>query len=88
MKKTLVVVVAVIAGIAIAGGQPRAEAPAAAKALHTPSMAQFMSAGYPLELVAAKKATATVRTICLGARSSYSRQNQKSSAPHNSVWAG
>jgi dipeptidyl-peptidase-4 len=53
MKKTLVIVLAVIA---LVGSQPRAEAPAPAKALHTPSMAQFMSAGYPLELVAAKKA--------------------------------
>ena len=53
MKRTLVVVLAVIA---LAGSQPRADAPAPAKALHTPTMANFMSAGYPLELVAARKA--------------------------------
>ena len=54
MKRTLVVVLAVIA---LVGGQPRADAPAPAKAaLHTPTMAQFMSAGYPVEMVAATRA--------------------------------
>ena len=57
MKRTLVGVVAVIAVIAVAGGEPRADSRPPAKAtLHTPTMAQFMSAGYPMGLVAAKTA--------------------------------
>ena len=51
VKRTFIAV-AVLA--CLAGGQPRAEAPAAAP--HVPTMAQFMSAGFPLELVSAKKA--------------------------------
>ncbi len=54
MNRTLIVVLAVVA---LVGGQSRAETPAPAKAtLHTPGMAQFMSAGYPVEMVAATKA--------------------------------
>ena len=53
MKRTLIVILAVLT---FAAGQPRADVAPAARALHTPSMAQFMSAGYPLELIAAKKA--------------------------------
>jgi dipeptidyl aminopeptidase/acylaminoacyl peptidase len=51
VKRTLVAI-AVLA--LVAGIHPRAEAPKAAP--HVPTMAQFMSAGFPLELVAAKKA--------------------------------
>src|SRR3982750_1925033 len=47
---------AILAILSIAAGQPRADMPAPARALHTPTMAQFMSAAFPLELVAAKKA--------------------------------
>ncbi|HET7698412.1 MAG TPA: prolyl oligopeptidase family serine peptidase [Vicinamibacterales bacterium] len=53
MKRTLIVLLAVLtvsAGRPLAGGAP------AVKGLHVPTMAQFMSAGYPLELVAAKRA--------------------------------
>ena len=53
MKRTVFVILAVLT---VAAGQPRADIAPAAKALHVPTMAQFMSAGYPLELVAAKKA--------------------------------
>ena len=53
MKRTLIVMLAVFT---VAAGQPRADVASAAKPLHVPTMAQFMSAGYPLELVAAKKA--------------------------------
>lgn len=53
MKRAVLVVIALLT---VAGGQPRAALDPAAKAPHTPTMAQFMSAGYPLELVAAKKA--------------------------------
>jgi dipeptidyl aminopeptidase/acylaminoacyl peptidase len=53
MKRTLIVILAVIS---VTAGRPLAEVAPAAKSLHVPSMAQFMSAGFPLELVAAKKA--------------------------------
>jgi len=51
VKRTVIVVAALAV---FAGGQPRAET---AKAIpHVPTMTQFMSAGYPVELVAATKA--------------------------------
>ena len=53
MKRTLIVFLAVLT---VTAGRPLADVAPAAKALHVPTMAQFMSAGYPLELVAAKKA--------------------------------
>src|SRR5688572_12971584 len=53
MKRTLIVFLAVVT---VTAGRPLADVAPAAKALHVPTMAQFMSAGYPLELVAAKKA--------------------------------
>ena len=53
MKRSLIVLFAIFT---LAGGQPRAELGAPAKTQHVPSMAQFMSAGYPVEIVAAKKA--------------------------------
>lgn len=53
MKRALIVFVAVLT---LASGQPRAAGPAAAKAPHVPTMTQFMSAGYPVEMVAATKA--------------------------------
>jgi dipeptidyl-peptidase 4 len=54
MKRAAIVVVALMV---LVGSQPRADTPAPAKAtLHTPSMAHFMSAGYPVEMVAATKA--------------------------------
>jgi dipeptidyl-peptidase 4 len=53
MKRTIIVILAIFT---LAGGQPRADLAAPAKAPHVPTMAQFMSAGYPLELVAARKA--------------------------------
>jgi dipeptidyl-peptidase 4 len=57
MKRRLVVILAAVAVVALGGVQPRADATAPAKAApHTPTMAQFMSAGYPMGLVAAKKA--------------------------------
>jgi dipeptidyl-peptidase-4 len=52
MKRAVLVVVAILT---VAGGQPRADL-RPVKASHTPTMAHFMSAGFPLELVAAKKA--------------------------------
>ena len=53
MKRTLVAVLAVLA---LAGVQPRADMPPAAKAsLHVPTMTQFMGFSFPMELVAAKK---------------------------------
>jgi dipeptidyl aminopeptidase/acylaminoacyl peptidase len=46
-----------VAVLLIASGQPRAAAPAPAKATaHLPSMSQFMSAAFPMELIAARKA--------------------------------
>ena len=52
-KRTLIVILAVFT---VTAGRPQADVAPAAKALHVPTMAQFMSAGYPLELVAARKA--------------------------------
>jgi dipeptidyl-peptidase 4 len=49
------ITIAVVAVFALAGSQPRADMAPPAKALHVPTMAQFMSAAFPLELVAAKK---------------------------------
>ena len=56
MRRAVIVVVALMI---LAGGQPRAETRAPDKkagTLHLPTMAQFMSAGYPMGLVAARKA--------------------------------
>jgi hypothetical protein len=61
MKRTLI---AVLALLVVAGVTPRGEAPptapgiapAAAATPHTPTMAQFMSAAFPKELVAAANA--------------------------------
>ena len=53
MKRTLILIVA---ALTVAAGHPRADVAPAAKALHVPTMAQFMSAGYPVEIVAAQKA--------------------------------
>ena len=53
MKRTLIVVLAVLT---VTAGRPLADVAPPARALHVPTMAQFMSAGYPLELVAARKA--------------------------------
>ena len=53
MKRALFVL---LAFFTVSTGQPLATGAPPAKALHVPTMAQFMSAGYPLELVAAKKA--------------------------------
>jgi dipeptidyl-peptidase 4 len=53
MKRTSILILALWSVTAV---RPNAEVAPAAKALHVPSMAQFMSAGYPLELVAARKA--------------------------------
>src|SRR4051812_543339 len=44
-----------LAALAFAGGRPHAEL-SPARTPHSPTMAQFMSAGFPQELVAAKKA--------------------------------
>ncbi len=53
MKRTLLVALAVLAF----AGQPRADVRTPTKpTLHTPTMAQFMSAAFPMELVAARKA--------------------------------
>src|SRR5262245_57101554 len=52
MQRTLAVFVAFLA---LASAQPRA-IPPAAPARHVPTMEQFMSAAFPLELVAARKA--------------------------------
>ena len=52
MLKRTVIAIAVLAFLA--GGQPRADSPKAIP--HVPTMTQFMSAGYPVELVAATKA--------------------------------
>ena len=51
VKRTIIAVAAVAV---LLGGQPRAEAPKSTP--HVPTMAQFMSAGYPVEMVAATKA--------------------------------
>ena len=51
VKRTII---AVAAAALLLGGQPRAEAPKSTP--HVPTMAQFMSAGYPVEMVAATKA--------------------------------
>src|SRR4051812_23942423 len=51
VRRTVIVVAAIAF---LAGGQPRAAAPKAAP--HVPTMTQFMSAGYPVEIVAATKA--------------------------------
>ncbi|HEX9365815.1 MAG TPA: hypothetical protein VF921_04260, partial [Vicinamibacterales bacterium] len=54
MKRTLIAVLAVLL---LAGVQPRADTPPAAKAIpHVPAMTQFMSFAFPMELVAAAKA--------------------------------
>jgi dipeptidyl aminopeptidase/acylaminoacyl peptidase len=53
MKRTLIVIVAALTVTAV---RPYAVPAPAAKALHVPTMAQFMSAGYPIEIVAARKA--------------------------------
>jgi dipeptidyl-peptidase 4 len=53
MKRSLIVFLAVLT---VTAGRPLADVAPAARAPHVPTMAQFMSAGYPLELVAAKKA--------------------------------
>ena len=53
MKRSLIVLLAVFT---LASGQPRADVAPAAKPPHVPTMAQFMSAGYPVEMVAAAKA--------------------------------
>jgi dipeptidyl-peptidase 4 len=53
MKRTSILILALWSVTAV---RPNAEVAPAAKALHVPSMAQFMSAGYPLELAAARKA--------------------------------
>ena len=55
MKRTLIAVLAVL--VLVAGVEPRADVAPAAKATpHVPSMQQFMSFAFPMELVAAKKA--------------------------------
>jgi hypothetical protein len=46
--------IGILALIVLTGGTPRADAPKAAP--HTPTMAQFMSPAFPLDLVAARKA--------------------------------
>src|SRR3982750_2002095 len=54
--------IAIVAFVVFAAGQPRADMAASAAAAlpakvpHTPTMTQFMSAAFPLELVAARKA--------------------------------
>ena len=53
MKRTAFLVVAVVTAASV---YPRADVAPAVRTLHVPTMAQFMSAGYPVELVAAKKA--------------------------------
>jgi dipeptidyl aminopeptidase/acylaminoacyl peptidase len=53
MQRTLTVFVAFLA---LASAQPRAVPPAPAPTRHLPTMEQFMSAAFPLELVAARKA--------------------------------
>jgi dipeptidyl aminopeptidase/acylaminoacyl peptidase len=53
MRRLAIVAIALML---VAGGQPRAELNPPAKTLHVPTMAQFMSAGYPMELVAARRA--------------------------------
>jgi len=52
MQRTLVVFVAFLA---LASAQPGAAPPATAPTRHLPTMQQFMSAAFPLELVAARK---------------------------------
>ena len=52
MQRTLVVFVAFLA---LASAQPGAAPPAPAPTRHLPTMQQFMSAAFPLELVAARK---------------------------------
>jgi dipeptidyl aminopeptidase/acylaminoacyl peptidase len=52
MRRLAIVAIALM----FVAGQPRAEVKAPPKPAHVPSMAQFMSAGYPLELVAARRA--------------------------------
>ena len=55
MKRTLIAVLAVL--VLVAGVEPRADVAPAAKATpHVPTMEQFMSFAFPMELVAAKKA--------------------------------
>ena len=51
VKRTIIAVAAVAL---LLGGTPRAEAPKSTP--HVPTMAQFMSAGYPVEMVAATRA--------------------------------
>ena len=53
MQRTLVVFVAFLV---LASAQPRAVPPVPAPTRHLPTMEQFMSAAFPLELVAARKA--------------------------------
>ena len=53
MRRAVIVVLALTF---VAGVQPRAETPRQPRPPHLPTMAQFMSAAFPLELVAAKKA--------------------------------
>jgi hypothetical protein len=54
MRRTTI---AVLALVALAAGQPRADmARAPARTPHMPTMTQFMSNAFPLELVAARKA--------------------------------
>jgi dipeptidyl-peptidase-4 len=48
--------IGVVALVCVAASQPRAETPRVPRTVpHTPTMAQFMSAGFPMELVAARK---------------------------------
>jgi len=55
MKNTQRTLAVFVAFLALASAQPRA-IPPAAPARHVPTMEQFMTAAYPLELVAARKA--------------------------------
>ena len=56
MRHTQRTVVIFVAFLALASAQPRAIPPAPAPARHLPTMEQFMSAAFPMELVAARKA--------------------------------
>ena len=56
MRHTQRTVVMFVAFLALASAQPRAIPPAPTPARHLPTMEQFMSAAFPMELVAARKA--------------------------------
>ena len=53
MKRTFIIL---LTALTVSAVRAQAEVVPAAKSLHVPTMAQFMSAGYPVEIVAAKKA--------------------------------